>query len=109
MSQCSANENSVLSSVSALHRNGNSVFGAFPCNRGIVSEVRIPDSSSVSQCYRDMELIPCSGLAGSGLECLGSRRRCPSEGVSGWASCGVCGRLLFWPSALNPLPQTTLS
>ena len=45
----------------------------FPVKRGI-SQIRIPDSSSVSQCYRDTEFIPCSGLAGSGIECSGSGR-----------------------------------
>ena len=40
----------------------------------MISKIRIPDSSSVSQCYCDTEFIPCSGLAGSGIECSGSGR-----------------------------------
>ena len=65
--------NSVLSSVLALHADRNPYLAFFPLKRGI-SEIRIPDSSSVSQCDRDTEFISCSGLAGSGIVCSGSGR-----------------------------------
>ena len=94
--------NSVLSSVSALHRDRNSVFSVFPVPCGI-SEIRISDSSSVSQCYRDTEFIPCSGLAGSGLECSGSVGTIDISGASGRQSFGFLCLPCLLPSTSQSL------
>ena len=74
--------NSFLSSVSALHRDRNSVFCASPAKRRI-SEIRISDWISVLQCNRDAEFAPCSRL--SGLACSGSGRAI----VHQWGYLGV--------------------
>ena len=80
----------------------------FPLKRG-VSEIRIPDSSSVSQCYRDTEFIPCSGLAGSGIGCSGSRCTIVRHwGCQGGVLWGNMVPLPFGHQLQDPPPQTTL-
>ena len=71
----------------------------------------MPDSSSVSQCYRDTESFRVLGwLCPDLIECSGSGGcRCPSMGVFGRVSCGVLWSPSHWPSASNPPPHTTLA
>ena len=101
--------NSVLSSVSALYRDRNSAFGAFPCKTW---DFQNPDSGFEFR----IAMLPRYGIhsvfrVGRVRNWMFRKRArsCPSEGCLGGCFVGFCGHLVFGPSALHSLPQNIVA